>query len=154
MKYHCTGCDYIYDELKWEIDEEIAALTFFDDLPSDFFCPHCDTHKDDFVILSPEINIPLDVHHLTQLEAQHFPIYDIKDDILTLEIWQIEHPSEEDHFIYRIALFDESWDMIEEKTFTPWNEPKASFDIEYLDEFEVRVFCSKDGVFSTGLIVV
>jgi hypothetical protein len=42
--------------------------------------------------------------------------------------------------------------MIEEKTFIPWQEPKASFDIEYLDEFEVRVFCSKDGVFSTGLM--
>ena len=51
----------------------------------------CDVFSDDDsdgarILFGPEINIPLDVHHLTQLEAQHFPIYEIKDDILTLEI--------------------------------------------------------------------
>jgi len=46
-------------------------------LPSDFFCPFCDTHKDDFVILEEQINYPIDIKNLTLFESEHFPNYEI-----------------------------------------------------------------------------
>ncbi len=151
MKYHCTGCDYIYDELKWEPEDGVEAFTFFEDLPSDYFCPFCDTHKDDFVLLSPEINIPLDIYHLTPTESAHFPTYSIENDLLTFEV---EHQSDEEHFIYKISLHDADGDLIEEKKFQFWQENTWTFDIEYLDEIELRVYCSKEWIFSTGVIEV
>ena len=124
MKYHCSWCDYIYDELAWDEDLGLAPHTFFDLLPNDFFCPFCDTHKDDFVVLEEVINEPINKDRLTQFEAEHFPLYTINWDILKYEIWQIEHPSEEDHFIYKVELYDDSWDKIEEKKFQLWDDLK------------------------------
>ncbi len=152
MKYHCTWCDYIYDEMLWDEDLWLAPHTFFDSLPNDFFCPFCDTHKDDFVVLEEQINYPIDKNKLTNFEAEHFPIYEINWDVLKFEIWQIEHPMQEEHFVYKVALFDDSWDMIEEKKFKIWDELSWSFDIEYLDSFELRVYCSRDWVFSSWVI--
>lgn len=152
MKYHCTGCDYTYDEMKWDDDLGIEAHTFFDALPNDFFCPFCDTHKDDFVVLEEVINEPLNVERLTPFEAEHFPSYEIVWDTLKYEIGQIEHPMQEDHFVYKIELRDESGDKIEEKKFQIGDEATGTFDIEYLDSFELRVYCSRDGIFTTGMI--
>ena len=152
MKYHCTWCDYIYDELKWDSEEDIPPLTFFDSLPNDFFCPYCDTHKDDFTVFEEIVNIPTNNSRLTNLEAEHFPVYSISWDILSFEIWQTEHPLELDHFIYKVELYDESSDLIEFLNFK--NDQKAiwKFDIEYLDKFEIRVYCNKEWIFSTWLL--
>jgi rubredoxin len=151
MKYHCTWCGYIYDEIKWDEDMWIYPLTFFENLPNDFFCPFCDTHKDDFVALEESVNYISDPNKLTAPEAEHYPIIEIDWDKLFYSIWQIEHPSEDDHFVYEVAIFDSSWDLIEKKHFYPWDELKWTFDIEYLDEFEIRIYCSRDWVFSTWL---
>lgn len=152
MKYHCTWCDYIYDEVLGDEDLGIEPKTFFDDLPNDFFCPFCDTHKDDFTVFEAVINYPLDVERLTQFEAEHYPVVEVNGDELKYEIGVVEHPNEENHFIYKVALYDDSWDLIDEHKFQVWESPKWTFDIEYLDSFELRSYCLRDGIFGSWLI--
>lgn len=152
MKYHCTWCDYIYDEMLWDEDLGVKPHTFFESLPSDFFCPFCDTHKDDFTVFEEVINYPLNMDRLTSFEAEHFPVYEFSGDIFSYHIWQIEHPNDETHYIYQVALFDESGDIIDTHKFNLWEDPKWVFDIEYLDTFEIRVYCSRDGIFSSSII--
>lgn len=154
MKYHCTGCDYMYDEKLWDEDMGIPAKTFFDLLPSDFFCPVCDTHKDDFVVLEEHINFPLDLDHLTAFESEHFPDYHIVWDTLKYIFSENHHPSDEQHFIYKVALHDDSGDEIVKHQFQAWDEVGWEFDIDYLDSFELRVYCFRDGIFSTGMIEI
>lgn len=152
MKYHCTGCSYIYDELAWDEDLNITPKTYFESLPSDFFCPLCDTHKDDFTILSESIQVPLSLEKLTPKESEHIPFFEIKWDTLFFEIDESTHPNTQDHFIYKISLFDENEEEVESKIFEIWDEYKGSFDIEYMDEYELRIYCNQDWVFSSGLI--
>lgn len=151
MKYHCSWCDYIYDELKWDLEEGIEAWTLFENLPNDFFCPFCDIHKDDFVILNEEINFLDNITKLSNFDLEHYPKMDIKDDVLNFEIWMLDHPNEESHFITKVELYDES-DLIDKKIFSVWDDFVWNFDIEYMDEFELRVYCLRDGIFSTWLI--
>lgn len=152
MKYHCSGCDYIYDEIVGDEDLWIEPKTFFDHLPSDFFCPFCDTHKDDFIVLPEEINYPLNVQKLTPFEQEHFPEYEIKEDLLKYYFSETQHPNDENHFIYKVALYDDSGDEILKHQFQFWDEVSWEFDIDYLDDFELRVYCLKDGIFSSGII--
>lgn len=152
MKYHCTGCDYIYDEKLWDEDMWIDPKTFFDHLPSDFFCPFCDTHKDDFVVLEEQINYPLDRGNLTGFEQEHFPEFQIIWDTLKYGFSETQHPNDENHFIYKVSLVDDSGDEILKHQFQVWDEVVWEFDIDYLDDFELRVYCFKDGIFSSGII--
>lgn len=152
MKYHCSGCDYIYDEIKWDEDLEINPHTFFDDLPIDFFCPFCDTHKDDFVVFEENINYPISQNRLTFLEQIHSVDYEIIQDELKYNISSDVHPNIEEHYIYKITLHDDSGDMIEEKKFNFWDKINWVFDLSYLDSFEIRVYCSLEWIFSTWII--
>ena len=151
MKYHCSWCDYIYDELKWDIEEGIEEKTYFENLPNDFFCPFCDTYKDDFVLLPEEINYLDEIKKLWNFDLEHYPKMDISWDKLFFEIWMLDHPNDQDHFIYKVELYDES-DLIDKKIYKDWDEFKWEFDLEYIDKFEIRVYCSRDGIFSTWLI--
>jgi desulfoferrodoxin (superoxide reductase-like protein) len=56
------------------------------------------------------------------------------------------------HYIYSISLFDEYWDLIEEKLLNIWEKPKAIFDVSYLDDFEIRTKCNLDWLWSSWLI--
>lgn len=152
MKYHCTWCDYIYDEIIWDEDLWLEPKTFFDNLPSDFFCPFCDTHKDDFVVFEEQINYPLNKEKLTWFESEHFPEYEIKWDLLKYHFPETGHPNDENHFIYKVALYDDSGDEILKHQFQFWDEVSWEFDIDYLDDFELRIFCIKDGIFSTWIL--
>jgi desulfoferrodoxin (superoxide reductase-like protein) len=49
---------------------------------------------------------------------------------------------EEDHFIACIALFDENDEKIEEQFFSPWDDCRVEFNKDYLDEFEIKIYCS------------
>lgn len=151
MKYHCTWCDYIYDELIWDDDLGIEPHTYFDTLPSDFFCPVCDTYKDDFTVFEEEIHTPFNRENLTPLEQRHFPKFEIQGDTLIFEIDDETHGSESDHFLYKVSLFEDG-EEIESRYFEVWDEKKWTFDIDYLDEIELRVYCSKEWVFSTWII--
>ena len=48
MKYICTVCGYVYDEVVGDPDNEIAPGTKWEALPDDFVCPVCGAGKDDF----------------------------------------------------------------------------------------------------------
>lgn len=50
MKYVCKICGYIYDEVKGDPDNDIAAGTAWDDLPADFVCPLCGAGKEEFEV--------------------------------------------------------------------------------------------------------
>ncbi len=48
MKYVCSVCGYIYDEVVGDPDNGIEAGTNWEDLPEDFECPLCGVGKDLF----------------------------------------------------------------------------------------------------------
>jgi len=48
MKYECTVCGYLYDEIAGDPDNGIPSGTKWDDLPDDFVCPLCGVGKDMF----------------------------------------------------------------------------------------------------------
>lgn len=48
MKYVCTVCGYVYDEVAGDPDSGIAAGTKWDDVPADYTCPLCGVSKDLF----------------------------------------------------------------------------------------------------------
>lgn len=48
MKYVCSVCGYIYDEVMGDPDNGIDAGTTWDELPEDFECPLCGVGKDQF----------------------------------------------------------------------------------------------------------
>jgi rubredoxin len=47
-KYRCIVCGYIYDPLKGDPDNGVAAGTAFKDLPDNWVCPECGVGKDSF----------------------------------------------------------------------------------------------------------
>jgi rubredoxin len=47
-KYECDRCGYIYDPLKGDPENGIAAGTAFEDLPQDWECPDCTAPKEEF----------------------------------------------------------------------------------------------------------
>ncbi|MBW7954325.1 rubredoxin [Candidatus Gracilibacteria bacterium] len=152
MKYHCSGCSYIYDESIGDEDLNIEENTLFDNLPNDFFCPFCETHKDDFILFGEEINYPLDVRCLTPKEQEHFPKISIFGEKLSFLIDENTHNSKKDNFIFKVSLYDDTGDEIDFKKFNFGDEVKGDFDLDYLDSFELRVFCIKEGIFSTGFL--
>jgi len=131
---------------------DVEPNTLFSELPNDFFCPICETYKDDFIILDETINILDTSHHLTHFEAEHIPIYQIEEDKIYIEVGQVDHPMSDEHYIYKVALHDEDGEEIESKKLSIDDEPKLWFDIDYLDTIEIRIYCSKDGIFSSGNI--
>lgn len=151
MKYHCTNCSYIYDEVLWEPEQEVEPFTAWWEIGEDFYCPVCFSPKDDFISPKEEY-IYLKKDNLTIVEAIHYPKYFVEWDILKFEIWEEPHPIEEEHFVYKVWLYDDAWDLLEEKSFKPWQKAVWEFDLTYLDEFELRVFCNHDWVFSTWVI--
>lgn len=151
MQYQCTNCFYVYDENLWEPDADIEANTSFLDLPDSFYCPNCFSSKEDFISPKEEI-IYLDKDSSTIVEAIHYPKMNIVWDELEFEIWEEPHPVTPEHFIKKVALFDNVGDILEEKKFNSKTKPAWKFDLSYLDEFEIRVYCNHDWVFSTGIL--
>ncbi len=47
-KYVCGVCGYVYDPVKGDPENGIAAGTRFEDLPEDWECPVCGAPKSDF----------------------------------------------------------------------------------------------------------
>jgi len=46
--YICDVCDYIYDPVVGDPENDIASGTAFEDLPDDWACPLCGVGKEDF----------------------------------------------------------------------------------------------------------
>ena len=48
MKYVCTVCGFIYDEVAGDPDNGVAPGTAWADVPEDYVCPLCGVGKDMF----------------------------------------------------------------------------------------------------------
>lgn len=147
MKYHCSDCNYLYDENFGEKEYEIPAFTLFSKLDDTFICPNCGNPKEFFIELAQEILIPFDKENLTFLEEVHYPKYEINWEKMKISLI---HPQKDDHFIYKISLYDEYWEKVDEKEVK--KENTLEFDLDYLDNFEIRVYCNLEWTFSTWLI--
>ena len=152
MKYLCTACNYIYDEAVWDPKEEIPAWTLFKEFPYDFSCPNCFEPKDSFMEIKEEILYVQNKNFMTPLEKTHIPKINIFDWKVFVDIWKVEHPMVEWHFIYSVSLYDEYWDLVEEKLLNIWDKPKVEFDISDIDDFEIRVKCNIDWLWSSWII--
>ncbi len=49
QKFLCVPCGYIYDPVKWDIEDGIAPGTEFIDIPDNWRCPECGVTKADFI---------------------------------------------------------------------------------------------------------
>lgn len=47
-KYRCVICNYIYDPVEGDPDNDVAPGTPFEDIPEDWTCPLCGAGKEDF----------------------------------------------------------------------------------------------------------
>lgn len=50
-KWVCLICGWVYDEEKGAPDDGLAPGTRWQDVPSDWQCPECGTHKEDFELV-------------------------------------------------------------------------------------------------------
>ena len=58
MKYHCEICSYIYDSKQGDPEQNIAAATDLEDLPSAWVCPQCGVGKENFYPMSEDSPVP------------------------------------------------------------------------------------------------
>ena len=143
MRYLCTNCNFIYDEWQWE--ENVAHGTRFEELSDNFECPVCGENQDSFHEIREEINYISD-NPYDHLEVDHFIETQYKWDKLIVTIWNEIHPMWESHRITSVSLYDEYWDLIEEKFMDYDEDPIIEFDFDDLWEYEVRCRCSLHGV--------
>ena len=47
-KWKCLICEYVYDEVKGDLENGIGPGTKFADIPDDWVCPLCGVGKDQF----------------------------------------------------------------------------------------------------------
>ena len=144
MKYLCTKCNYIYDEMIWEVEDWIECGTRFDNLWDNFFCPQCNESWEYFQEITPYVH-SLDEELMVWIEAEHMPIIE-KLDNWFIKI-EVNHPDEESHFVWNIWIYDEYWDLVHEEFIQPWNPAYLEFDTSDLDEYEIRVQCSVHWIF-------
>jgi len=143
MRYLCTNCSYIYDEDKWEIEDNIPAWTKFDILWDYYECWSCWWLADLFQEIKEEVNylreIPFDA-----LEAEHFINLEyLWDDNIRISVWKWEsHSYWSDHRIWSIGIYDEYWDLVYEKFYLEDEEPVLEFNVSDLDDFEIKARCT------------
>ena len=143
MKYLCTNCNYTFDEALWDPSEWIEAWV---KKTEEFVCPVCN-EEDTFYHIDEEITyIEDDTNDI--LEMDHF--IEIKHDNFQFEvnIWDNVHPMGENHRIAWIWLFDEYWEMVDEKFLEIETDSTVLFDDYDLDTFEIRVKCSQHQLFA------
>ncbi len=156
----CTSCHFIYDSRLGLPDSGIHPGTPFgaaDD--SVFACPQCSSSKDLFLEVEETVLEVEDPADLTEIEAEHVPVYSVADEILTVTVWQIgsEHPQSADHMIEWIEVRDEYGEIVDRVYLGENDEQTALFSIDTEDFFEVFASCSEHGIWkwisyeSTGL---
>jgi len=143
MKYACTSCWYVFDEVLWDEVEWVENWTKIDFLDC---CPVC-LENDSFFQIKEEV-IYVDENTIDKVEREH--LIEIKHDWKTIEVevWNNSHPMEAEHRILSIWLFDEYWDLVEEKFLNVDDDSVVTFDNYDLDDIEIRVRCSKHGIFA------
>ena len=143
MRYLCTGCNYIYDEDRGEIDDNIKPWIKFENLWDNFVCPACWELPEVFHEIKEEINylweIPFDA-----IEAEHFINTEFFEDWnIKITVWKWAfHPVWAEHRITSIGIYDEYWDLVYDKFYQKDEDPILGFDVSDLDDFEIRARCS------------
>lgn len=143
MKYLCNSCSYIYDEAFWDESEEIKPGTKIENLE---FCPVC-FEKDNFSGIKEEINYLNDWIN-DKIEKEHNIEAQIIENKIKIIIWDKKHSMEKEHKIASIWLYDEYWDLVEEKFLQEASSLKQVFENYYLDIFEIRIKCNKHWIFA------
>lgn len=143
LKFTCTGCRYIYNPYIWDMEQEIEPGTDFFEIREDWTCPVCGESKDSFVELVPIINEPPIIELMTPGEEKHTPFYKRVWDEIIVRIWDEDnlHPTEDEHFIEYLWLFDENIDEVE-MVALPDVSALYTFDVSGLEFFEVRLSCN------------
>lgn len=139
MKYICTNCNYIFDE-SLDLIEDTKILNKVENYES---CPVCD-EPDTFIWVEEEVNY-IYKDSFWYLENEHIPEIEYVDDekwVIKVTVWKQPHTMWKDHRIISISLLDEYWDLIIEEFLPEEGEPEAEFDINDIDEYEIRVRCS------------
>lgn len=158
----CTTCQFLYDSRLGLPESKIPAGTPFgiaDD--SVFMCPQCGGSKDVFMEVVESIIEVEDPTDLTEIEAEHVPVYVINDEeTLVVRVGQMgcEHPQDKEHMIEWIEVRDESGDVVDRVYFGENEEEiTAAFSIDTDEDFTVLACCSEHGIWkgisheSTGL---
>ena len=78
---------------------------------------------------------------------KHVPQYDVRDDKIVVQVGEIMHPMDEDHYINFVAL--EYGDTIEIHNFKPGDEPVWFF--EYVENSTVYAYCNKHGLWKSEI---
>jgi len=146
MKYICTNCNYIFDEiLDWN-DDSIERVDDFT------ICPSCE-EKNTFQGIEEVVNYPENEENLEFLEIQHYPKIDLIDEKKQIIKVSFEnHPMWIEHKIISIWLYDEYWDLIREELILEESIPEVEFDVFDFDEYEIRVKCSIHWVWGRKII--
>ncbi len=125
-----------------EKNDDIAPGTRYDD---NFACPGCDEYGT-FQVIEEEVNMIDETNDEEFMELLHIPVRQIlPNGKLQVRVWREPHPMGDDHRITTIALHDEYGDVVEEKFLDEHDEASAEFDIDDLDEYEIRIRCSLHG---------
>lgn len=151
MRYLCTNCHYVYEEILWDTDLWIEAWTKYDDLPNGFSCPACMEWKEHFSAIVEEVNYLDDNDYKSWVEREHMIYYRLEDEVLYVSVWWSNHSFSEDHYIMSIGIYDEYWDLIEERTLNNEDNPETIFESFDFDEFEIRVVCNSHWVWGMKL---
>ena len=78
---------------------------------------------------------------------KHVPQYDVRDDKIVVQVGEIMHPMDEDHYINFVAL--EYGDTIEIHNFKPGDEPVWVFD--YQENATIYEYCNKHGLWKADV---
>ena len=72
---------------------------------------------------------------------KHVPVYEVKDNVVTVTVGSVAHPMQEEHYIEWIAL--QTKNCNQRKQLKPGDEPKAQFAILPGDEVvAVLAYCN------------
>ncbi len=148
MKYICTSCNYIFDEHIDDAEDSIAEVN------NDTKCPACGEY-DTFQWIKEEVNYAKDLDNLELHEIEHIPqikVVDEENHIISVWVWQENHPMETEHRLYSISLYDEYWDLVIEEFLPKEADPEVEFDVYDLDEYEIRVKCNIHGVWGRKVV--
>ena len=145
LKYHCINCSYVYSPYIWDPENNIEPVTFFEDLDELWICPSCHESKDSFIEIKENMQEISNINYILPQEEAHIPFYKIINNKIQVRVWSEEEPfpSDENHFIEYVGIFDENDDIIDIKYLPNFEEQEfVEFDLIEDDFFEVRSSCN------------
>ena len=77
-------------------------------------------------------------------EVKHVPVVTREADKYHVEVWEVEHPIDEEHYIALIEL--EADGQIHKQLLKPGDKPQADFYIPEAENVEAREFCTLHGL--------